>query len=261
MLSSQEKHDNEGDENTKLNVSPDLADASQRFSFVADMQQSQNRQAEAQRSLDSAYLHPEIQLGGDSHETLSANKLSFGRWAFVFFTSLVVGALIALNVFSIYIGIDLFREDCNQNLAPWAITQGFLGLLSTALVLAVSIPDGLAKSTSARAAGHALLRHRIQPPSFSTGTIRGERNRRLVGVLGLVQFIMLSWFVVGTVWVAHADRQLCPNGLYIFVLVYTIIVWIFILGLCVLSTFVAVCKHPGLSRRQSGSAPIQVSID
>lgn len=234
----------------------ELADAATEFASVADLQQQQQElrrqgqeQFEASQGAGSG-----SGAAGQRDEAFRGvmaphASRSLKTVAFVVFSVLVFGAIAALNVFCVYLGITNVSEPCGRPLAPWVATQGFLGLLSTALLIVVTIPPGVQGDASGSDGAdleedqvrlrltrrHGFLRHRIQPPSFSRDSSSGERNRRIVGALGVVQLLMLCWFVTGTAWVAQADADGCPALLHAFTLGLVVALWVVLALLCLVS--------------------------
>ncbi|GBG34019.1 Hypothetical Protein FCC1311_102422 [Hondaea fermentalgiana] len=250
----------------------ELADASQQFAAVAQQQQrqqqhqnqrqqlelDQERQQRHEQSQQQAYYaasnRPEIETNVEDDE-LRAKNLSLQKFAFVTFSVFVLGAAVALSVYSLYLGITQFHQDCEKDLATWVIVQGLLGLVAAALLVAITVPEGAASRQTTNGLRRNFFRHRIAPPTFSTSTARGERNRRLVSVLGLVHFVMLCWFIVGTARLAKTSKDQCPHKLYIFVLVYIVVVWLLLLGLCAISVAV-LCRKRLRKRASAGTTQL-----
>eukprot|EP00516_Mucochytrium_quahogii_P010689 CAMPEP_0203768568 /NCGR_PEP_ID=MMETSP0099_2-20121227/1667_1 /ASSEMBLY_ACC=CAM_ASM_000209 /TAXON_ID=96639 /ORGANISM=" , Strain NY0313808BC1" /LENGTH=194 /DNA_ID=CAMNT_0050665287 /DNA_START=619 /DNA_END=1200 /DNA_ORIENTATION=- len=162
-----------------------LDDASVEFSLVA------RSQRENIGNIDGQVVVPEA----------SRSKRVLRIVAYVLFCLFVFGALVGLNIFCIYLGVLTLHEECNKALAPWLTAQGFVGLLSTSLVIIVSIPPSVNNVNEAHFNKRKSVGKIPRTTSFPLGATPNSNMHRIsMGILGVVQLFVVVWFLVGTTW-------------------------------------------------------------
>jgi len=229
-----------------------LAGAGADFAQVA--QQQQQQQNERQRRFTDDPLRSPRSEGGHGEGGISGHRFDPGRTvravAFSFFSVVVFGSIIALHVYSLYLGGSNLGEPCGARLAQWLIVQGCLGLTGTALLIVLSIPRSVSDPTASR---RLLSTHRIARPHLPTAEEATPTQRGLTGGLGFIQFVSLIWFCVGTAWVARDDRQECPARLRDFCFYLVISLWGIVASVFVLWFASAIIRRAIRLRRQKHS--------
>ena len=197
-----------------------LSDAASEFSLVAQLQQHAGpgtEEGDAERPSE------------EEADRLRSNR-SLRVMAFVALCLTILLLSLALNAYLLYEGIVNAGAPCDVPLSAWSATQGVLGLMSTALLLAVSVPPAAEASDVGRE-GEGLgrrLRLHISAPRFAREP--GGGARFAVSMLGCVQCLSLIWLCLGTAWVAQSrgtqgEPAACPGELYWFCFVYLVTLW------------------------------------
>mmetsp|Transcript_6973 Transcript_6973/g.8788 ORF Transcript_6973/g.8788 Transcript_6973/m.8788 type:complete len:240 (-) Transcript_6973:156-875(-) len=153
---------------------------------------------------------------------------------FVLFVLLVFGGIIALQLYCIYLGVEVFVNNdtatsngtcldfdtLNNKLAGWLIAHGVLGLVSTSLLIVTAIPD---KKEISEDVESQRIRHSL-----------------LVVPLGVSELLHLIWFLVGTYWIKDILklREMgCTSYASWFSFLYIVTLW----GVISLICFIACC--------------------
>jgi hypothetical protein len=225
-----------------------LSDAASEFSLVAQLQQHAGPGTE------------EGDHDGQSEE--EAGRIRSNRslrvMAFVALCLTILLLSLALNAYLLYEGIVNAGARCDTPLAPWSATQGVLGLMSTALLIAVSVPP-TAEATEAERKGDSLgrrLRLHIAAPRFAREP--GGGARFAINMLGCVQCLSLVWLCLGTAWVAQSrgtqgEPAACPSELYWFCFVYLVTLWTLGVVACAASCCGMAVRQLLTRRRRKGA--------
>jgi hypothetical protein len=236
-----------------------LSDAASEFSLVAQLQQHAGPGTE------------EGDAEGPSEE--EADRLRSNRslrvMAFVALCLTILLLSLALNAYLLYEGIVNASAPCDVPLSAWSATQGVLGLMSTALLLAVSVPPAAEASDAGREGRRLHLRLHISAPRFAREP--GGGARFAVSMLGCVQCLSLVWLCLGTAWVAQSrvaqgEPAACPAELYWFCFIYLVTLWTLGAVACAASCCGMAVRQLLTQRRRKGagrpSAPHgRLSID
>jgi len=173
---------------------------------------------------------------------------------FALFVIVVFGGLTALYLYCLYVGIEVFLINTEEDgsceapdldkknilIGGWLIAHGVLGLLSTSILIVATIPDR---------------------KDITDEVIQRKRRKMITIPLGLSELFHFIWIIVGTAWVSqlkNIENQNCKTSFASkFTFAYLISLWCAIGAVCFLVCCCIGLNHGANYRPSSMSDDIE----